>query len=263
MPVSTAPVPNVNAYFAMTTGGERCRRLTKECIPSPVTRKKRPRVNAARLELKLDGLESLLRSIAGNNPAIENAIDNLNLTTPEDQAAGYEPVSARVAHPPLTPASTATSSYPYVLPKDAEPTIEEAESYFKTFCARNLQHFPFTQFPDGMTAQQLRQERPFFWLCIMAISSNMVHRQFTLGQAIREIVAREILVKAQRNLDLLFGFALFCRMGQYQMHAGPFLTVYSHLCIAITLDIGLHKPTHKKNTYFGVRNMMLISQSRS
>ena len=189
-------------------------------------RRKKSHGEAARLEEKLDGAISLLRSIARNNPAIENAVDSLNLENPECQAAGVriaarnspernidEPVSASLAHPSLTPASTTTLLYPYALPKDAEPTTQEAELYFRTFCRKYLQNFPFTKFPDDMTAQQVRQERPYFWLCIMAVSSPIIHRQVALGQTIREIAAREIVIEGQRNLDLLLG--LLCFVGWY------------------------------------------------
>ena len=204
----------------------RCLRLKKECIPAPHMRRKKSRVDVVRLEQKLDGAISLLRSIARNNPAVENAIDNLDPKTPEYQAADFrispqrtpprsidEPETACEAQPFLTPASARTPLYPYVLPKDAEPTIEEAEFCFKSFCVKNLQLFPFTQFPDGMTAQQVREERPFFWLCIMATSSPMIHRQLALGQTIREITAREILIEGRRNLDFLLG--LLCFVGWY------------------------------------------------
>lgn len=204
----------------------RCLRLKKECIPAPHMRRKKSRVDVVRLEQKLDGAISLLRSIARNNPVVENAIDSLDPKTPEYEAAGVltspqrtpprnidEPETACVAHSFLTPASVTTSLYPYVLPKDAEPTIEEAELCFKTFCAKNLQHFPFTQFSDDMLAQQVREERPFFWLCIMATSPTMIHRQCALGQAIREITAREILIEGRRNLDFLLG--LLCFVGWY------------------------------------------------
>lgn len=33
------------------------------------------------------------------------------------------------------------------------------------------------------------------------------------------------------------------------MHTSPFFTAYSHLCIAITLDMELHKPAYKENTH--------------
>jgi hypothetical protein len=145
-----------------------------------------------------------MRGSAGNSPARRG-----------DDC--HEPVVASVDHSltisssPNSPAtttraSTAAGAYPYVLPPGSEPTTEEAETYFDTFRAKHLPLFPFTVFPGGTTALQLRRERPFFWLCILAISSSVVHRQLSLGQVIREIVAREIVVEGYRNMDLLLGY---------------------------------------------------------
>ena len=33
------------------------------------------------------------------------------------------------------------------------------------------------------------------------------------------------------------------------MQTAPFFTVYSHLCIAIILDMGLHRPAYKENIH--------------
>ncbi|ESZ90027.1 hypothetical protein SBOR_9583 [Sclerotinia borealis F-4128] len=86
-----------------------------------------------------------------------------------------------------------------------------------------------------MTAHQLRQERPFFWLCIMTMSSMVIYRQVTLGKVIREIAARELVVEGKRNLDLLLGL--------YQILTAPFMTLFTHLIITLVLDLELHKPT--------------------
>ncbi|KAK9481549.1 hypothetical protein V1527DRAFT_455903 [Lipomyces starkeyi] len=81
----------------------------------------------------------------------------------------------------------------------------------------------------------------------MAISSTVVSQQFGLGRAIREIAGREILVEGERHLDLLMGLLCFVGWGQYQVYAGPLLTVFSHLCVSLTLDLELHKPAPKES----------------
>lgn len=181
-------------------------------------------MTAERLEQRLDGLVSLLRTISPNNPAVENALNSFTVRTSDKHASDLHsadvntsardsdevaPTDLGAAHLPPTPASSASPTYPYTLPEGAEPTIEEAEIYFHSFCTRNLPHFPFIQFQDGMTARQLRQERPFFWLCIMTMSSTVIQRQITLGKVIREIAARELVVEGKRNLDLLLGLVCF------------------------------------------------------
>lgn len=178
----------------------------------------------ARLEQKLNGAISVLKSIGRDNPAVDNAIDILGLEGSEDQAASFDtvvpnsiehhndgPQPGRPAVPSGTPSSIKQASFPYILPEGAEPTSNEAEICFKTFCDNHLLHFPFTQFPIGMTAQQLRRENPFFWLCMMAVTSTRVHQQLSLSQSIREIVAQKVLVEGRRTIDLLLG--LLCYVG--------------------------------------------------
>lgn len=60
-----------------------------------------------------------------------------------------------------------------------------------------------------MTSKRLRKERPFLWLCVMAVSSTDVARQNALGRAVREIAAREIMVEGERRIDLLLGLLCF------------------------------------------------------
>lgn len=187
-------------------------------------RRQKPRVTAERLEQRLDGLVSLLRTISPNNPAIENALNSFTIQTTSNQSSGSQlPVvnpftsspdgaastESSVTQFPPTPTSNTAPTYPYTLPEGAEPSIEEAERYFQSFCTTNLPHFPFIQFRDGFTAYQLRQERPFFWLCIMTVSSKVVRRQITLGKIVREVAARELVVEGKRNLDLLLGLVCF------------------------------------------------------
>ncbi|KAB8292085.1 hypothetical protein EYC80_007830 [Monilinia laxa] len=247
---------------------ERCGRLKKECIPAPIKRRQKPRVTAERLEQRLDGLVSLLKTISPNNPAVENALNSFTVQAPNSRTSNFHStgfnssesnsneaasIDPDLGHLPPTPASSATASYPYTLPEGTEPTMEEAERYLQSFQSRNLPHFPFIQFRSGMTAHQLRQERPFFWLCIMTISSTVIHRQITLGKVIREVAARELVVEGKRNLDLLLGLVCFVGWGQYQIRCAPFMALFSHLIISLVVDLELHKPTVEEASHiFGV-----------
>ncbi|KAI9650910.1 hypothetical protein NHQ30_000945 [Ciborinia camelliae] len=246
---------------------ERCGRLKKSCVPAPVKRRQKPRVTTERLEQRLDGLVSLLRTISPNNPEVENALNSFTTKTTDSHPPPFSPhnitissiqnsdeaasasVDPSASQFPPTPASSTFPTYPYTLPEGAEPTTEEAERYFQSFCTRNLPHFPFIQFGNGMTARQLRQERPFFWLCIMTMSSTVVHRQIILGKVIREIAARELVVEGKRNLDLLLGLVCFLGWGQYQIRTAPFMTLFTHLIITLVIDLELHKPTIEESSH--------------
>lgn len=83
---------------------------------------------------------------------------------------------------------------------------EECLNHFRTF---KLQYFPFVHIPFEKRAAQLQKERPFLWLCIMAISSKSTARQYELGLKIREKVAQEMIVQADHSIDLLLGLLTF------------------------------------------------------
>ena len=63
--------------------------------------------------------------------------------------------------------------------------------------------------PDATTAHELRRDRPFFWLCIMSVTSKSSVQQKALGREIRITMGREILVEGKNNLDLLLGIIVF------------------------------------------------------
>jgi hypothetical protein len=72
-----------------------------------------------------------------------------------------------------------------------------------------LPYLPFIVLPASTTAQDLRQERPFLWLCIMAVSSKSSLQQMALGKEIRLTLGREVVLDGNRSLDLLLGVIVY------------------------------------------------------
>ena len=106
-------------------------------------------------------------------------------------------------HPPDLPVLTAgtidsggtSGKSPVSLLSDSiGPSPVEAELYLTTFHTYKAKYFPFVYIPSTTTAQQLRQERPFLWLCIMMIASRSTSQQQVLGSQIQHVVAHEMLV---------------------------------------------------------------------
>ncbi|OJJ36146.1 hypothetical protein ASPWEDRAFT_134843 [Aspergillus wentii DTO 134E9] len=151
-----------------------------------------------------------------------------------------EPDNQQQSLEPLTPAITTPPSFPYTLPQDVEPTPEAAECYFQIFRIKHLSLLPIVHFKQDMTSKKLRQERPFLWLCIIAVSSTNMTKHNTLAQAVREIAARQIIIEGERSMDLLLGLLCFIAWGHFRFSMGPLLSVFSHLCTALTLDLELH-----------------------
>ncbi len=187
---------------------------------------------SARLEEKLDGLVSLLKAggqssaVAANIHPTAAIYDSAHLsnvrtndeTSPRSQTEGGSVKSVLNDYPPnlpvLTPGTTdsegtSCNSPASVLHDAVEPSPVEAEEYLSTFRTHKSKYFPFVYIPSTTTAQQLRQERPFLWLCIMTIASRSTSQQQVLGSKVRNILAQEMLLKSGQNVDLLLGLLAY------------------------------------------------------
>ena len=229
----------------------RCQRLNKDCQPSEATRRrnaisKKPATKVDRLEEKLDGLVTLLKSAAQPTPLINNngfmptaaAQDQLTPESLQSRETTYEDAEPRVLEsadvdkekdfrpcpgglslhvPVISPetfyTASGTRSKTYHCPDSElcqlEPSAEEAEMYFVDYQEFKSPFFPVIIFPPSMTAIQLRRECPFVWLSIMAISSKSSEQQKTLSREIRLTIGREMLVEGKNNLDLLIGLLIY------------------------------------------------------
>jgi hypothetical protein len=90
-----------------------------------------------------------------------------------------------------------------------EPSLVEAEESLANFRTYKSKYFPFVHIPSTTTAQHLRQERPFLWLCIVAIGSKSTSTQEILGRQVRQTIAQELIVQSSKNIDLLLGLLAF------------------------------------------------------
>jgi hypothetical protein len=122
----------------------------------------------------------------------------------------------------LTPASSTPAPFPYLLPRDVEPTAEEEKLWYEIFIDKFVEHAPFLKLiVQNSSCVQLRQERPFLWLSIMAVSCPFVNKQGDLGRAVREVLAREVMVEGERKIDFLLGGLCFAQW--YASFLFPFL----------------------------------------
>lgn len=103
-----------------------------------------------------------------------------------------------------TPAATESdlSNSRYAFGDAAESSPIEAEETLSLFNTCRATNFPFVFIPATTTAQQLRQEKPFLWLCIMAVASRSTAQQQVLGKRVREILAQEMLLQSGQSIDL-------------------------------------------------------------
>ena len=199
----------------------RCHRLNKECRPSVTIRRRNPKKPAvskpAQIEEKLGDLVSLLK-VGTHSKVNANDVWVNDETLPSSLSEGGSMTSVSsdcLPNVPVVPpgkivpggaSSTASES---VLYDAAEPSPVEAEEYLATFHTYKSKYFPFVYVPPTTTAPQLRQERPFLWLCIMTIASRSTSQQQVLGSKIRETIAQEMLLKSEQSIDLLLGLLAY------------------------------------------------------
>ena len=172
-----------------------------------------------RLEEKIDGLMSIFRAqparqIAGDTQTRAIIFDpEPSDITSSSMGRGSSGKNDHVSDQTmLTPSisafeSTGCPAHNLVCPY--EPTVSEAQGYLDVFTTKQVKYFPFVNILPDTTAEQLRQERPFLWLCIMAISTKIIAQQQALNKRIRDLIAQRLLLESEHSLDLLLGLLAF------------------------------------------------------
>ncbi|BCS04039.1 Zn(II)2Cys6 transcription factor domain-containing protein [Aspergillus luchuensis] len=247
---------------------QRCQRLNKECRPSAFHRRQNARKSSlpktGRLEKKLDELVTLLRAQSSNNAGdYAELIEELRREPDEDH---HHPPPPRSQIKVTRTVSTAEKSIDCgflnhfaqvgaTLSRDesnsgghlpnastAEPTRSQAEEYLSIFVTQKLPYLPFVYFPPGTTAQHLRSDRPFLWLCIMAVTSKSPSQRRTLCDRIRETVAQRMVHDCYgRDLDFLLGLLVYIAWSNQQVFKKLNMTIYSQFATAIVYDLMLNQ----------------------
>ena len=153
-------------------------------------------MNAAILDPEFQGRITLCSNTKSTSPARDSNTSNAPASTQAPSTPGTSGFGSA-----SSPADTFAYHY--------EPTPQEAEQNLHTFTTKQLKYFPFIFFPDNTTAERLRQEHPFLWLCIMVTSSRVIAQQQALSKQIRDIIAQRLIYESQCSLDLLLGLLVF------------------------------------------------------
>ncbi|KAJ5811063.1 hypothetical protein N7447_010579 [Penicillium robsamsonii] len=88
--------------------------------------------------------------------------------------------------------------------------IETAERYLSTFKAKLTPHFPFVVVPPDVSVEQLRREKPFLCLAILASASyENMPLQRALGDEVKKVVASRMVIGGEISFELLQGLLVF------------------------------------------------------
>ncbi|KAI1213591.1 uncharacterized protein F4807DRAFT_408342 [Annulohypoxylon truncatum] len=250
---------------------ERCHRLGKTCEPALALRKRKartppppptqpppPPVNS-RLEEKLDDLVSLLRSQAaekqGQTPTQSQRHTPQSISEGASGGYGESISSMSVPENPDVALDTAASvvrllrpATPHMSPSPIYDDISVhrlqdgvAEEQLESFRRSFLTMFPFVHIPATTSAAELRREKPFLWLVIMALTPKMVSQQFAMEATIWHIISRRIVAQHFANLDLLLGVIGFASWSHYFKKDKPFMSMLSQIAVSLALELGIHR----------------------
>ena len=85
-------------------------------------------------------------------------------------------------------------------------TIETASSLLSTFKMTMTDHFPFVRVQPQQTTEEIRQQRPFLFLAIIAAASyEDMPLQRKLGKRLKQAISTRMILKGEMSLDLLQG----------------------------------------------------------
>jgi hypothetical protein len=175
------------------------------------------------LEEKLDGLAALLKSkqdigLSAKPPALSSTTSSLPSVNLSDQdliVSSVEPVELNGSNH-MSPDLSCCKPLPFQFSStfnglesgssnESEPSVDEGNALLEIFRNHTSSYFPFISVPKSMSAQELRQERPFLYLSILAITSTDYSKQMEFGKLIVKQMFERIFVNGERNLDLLLG----------------------------------------------------------
>lgn len=192
------------------------------------------------LEGKLDNLVSIL----GSGGDLNSPSPGINHLSP--------PLSTSSTSNSLSASTVATSLASTAAPG---PSDEQHLSYFRNHL---LKYFPFLHLPPETDSHQLRRDRPFLWLCLVAAASQSTQTKLALGDRIKQEVTRRIFLDNEPtiNIDLLLGLLIFLAWGHNQLlNSNPAqLARFTQLATTLVFDLRLNKPPSDES------NMLPMSQ---
>ncbi|KGO40069.1 hypothetical protein PEX1_105910 [Penicillium expansum] len=134
---------------------------------------------------------------------------------------------------------------------------ETAERYLTIFKTKLTPHFPFVVVSLDVSVQQLRKEKPFLCLAILASASyENMPLQRALGNEVKKVVASRMVIGGEISFELLQGLLVFLAWSHY--HSRPHrYTQFLQLAIGLMIDLRLDRPpqtrTWKTELRFGLQ----------
>jgi hypothetical protein len=164
----------------------------------------------AQLEQKLDGLVSLLTSKENGQHSPYQSPESLPRA-----GSAQSPTTALPGTRGAEGGGTVTSPRLGPLSQDAGHCFRTiapsmAQQYMEMFQTKMSAYFPFVVIPPDVNDERLRLERPsLFGAVVVAASFSDIKQQTLYGESLLRHFIEEILIKGEKNLDLLQGLLIY------------------------------------------------------
>ncbi|GAB1200677.1 hypothetical protein APSETT444_010052 [Aspergillus pseudonomiae] len=201
---------------------QRCARLGKSCtyLDLPQTKRKHKAAPSRMdvLEKKVDQLMSqlaaLTRQSGQTSPDTSNLLTN-DLGSSRDSEQDSSDIAALIdaaqdpSHGLDPPTSSALEGQPSIVDRGLLSEAE-AERLVSTFKLELVPKFPCVLIAHDEAAARLRDREPFLFLCVVAAAMGSAHPlRKTVAEEIMKHVTSRIVVRSERNLELLRGLLVY------------------------------------------------------
>ncbi|KAI0178479.1 hypothetical protein BJ166DRAFT_510015 [Pestalotiopsis sp. NC0098] len=232
---------------------DRCHRRGVECRQSDGVRKRssrRPDINnrTSQLEERLNDLVEILRlqQTTGAQPQVP--AQAANPQTSNRRSSSNHGSSRAYLTPPTVVTSLGSQTTVEAPPTEAAKPFEddltpfEAENILQRFRNGYLAMFPFVYIKPDTTPEELQQYRPFLWLNIRTVCEKSAPKMYAMGDYIRELMGRKVLVELERDMDVLLGLMVYLGWATHQTRGKGFQARYANLANSLIQDLRLDLP---------------------
>ncbi|RYP31398.1 hypothetical protein DL767_005798 [Monosporascus sp. MG133] len=136
--------------------------------------------------------------------------------------------------------------------EDGLLTMERANHLVGIYKSTLTTHFPFVVIPPQLSAESLRQEKPFLFLTVLASASfHDMPLQRSLGNVVKQIISERMVRGDTASFELLQGILVFLAWSHYHQKPRRY-SQYLQLAISIVSDLRLdRKPIANWETHVG------------
>ncbi|KAB8260922.1 hypothetical protein BDV32DRAFT_149081 [Aspergillus pseudonomiae] len=234
---------------------QRCARLGKSCtyLDLPQTKRKHKAAPSRMdvLEKKVDQLMSQLAALTRqsgqtspdtSNPHINNLGSSRDSEQDSSDIAALIDAAQDPSHGLDPPTSSALEGQPSIVDRGLLSEAE-AERLVSTFKLELVPKFPCVLIAHDEAAARLRDREPFLFLCVVAAAMGSAHPlRKTVAEEIMKHVTSRIVVRSERNLELLRGLLVYSAWYSYPAERyHPRLLLLIQFCGSILYDLGLHR----------------------